>query len=149
MTNKIENFLKPLLKKSLPEIGPGDQVRVYQKIPSFASASAKASTSAKASADKSADKKAAEDKKEVEKSQAFEGLVIARKHGKEIGATIIVRKVIGGVGVEKIFPLHAPNIEKIELIGKGKVRRAKLYYLRQARGERAKIKRAATRAGAK
>ncbi len=62
--------------------------------------------------------------------QAFEGLVIARKHGAEPGATFTVRKVASGVGVEKIFPLYSPLIDKIEVIRRAKVRRAKLYYIR-------------------
>jgi large subunit ribosomal protein L19 len=63
--------------------------------------------------------------------QAFEGLVLARKHGKEAGATFTVRKVIDGVGVEKIFPLYSPLIEKIEISKRAKVRRAKLYHIRE------------------
>jgi len=62
--------------------------------------------------------------------QAFEGLVLARKHGKEAGSTFTVRKVIDGVGVEKIFPLYSPNIDSVEMIRRSKVRRAKLYYIR-------------------
>jgi large subunit ribosomal protein L19 len=62
--------------------------------------------------------------------QAFEGLVLARKHGKESGATFTVRKVTSGVGVEKIFPLYSPNIDKIEIMRRAKVRRAKLYHIR-------------------
>ena len=62
--------------------------------------------------------------------QAFEGLVIARKHGTEAGATFTVRRVSGTMGVEKIFPLYSPNIDKIEIIKKSRVRRAKLYYVR-------------------
>ena len=75
------------------------------------------------------------------KRQIFEGLVIARRHGKEMGSTITVRKIISGVGVERIFPLHSPVIEKIEISKKGKARRAKLYYLRKAKGKRAKLRR--------
>ncbi len=63
--------------------------------------------------------------------QKFEGLVIARKHGKEAGGTFTVRRVASGVGVEKIFPLYSPTIEKIELVKRSKVRRAKLYYIRE------------------
>ncbi len=94
------------------DVRPGDTVRVYQKI-------------------KEGDK---------ERIQAFEGQVLARKHGSEPGATITVRKEISGVGVERIFPVHSPLIEKIEVLKKGKARRAKLYYLREATGQRAKIK---------
>lgn len=71
--------------------------------------------------------------KEGEKTrlQAFEGLVIARKHGMEPGATFTVRKISKGVGVERIFPLFSPNIEKIEIVKKSKTRRSKLYYIRE------------------
>ena len=108
---KIEEFIKPFLKE-VPNIRPGDQVKIYQKIK----------------------------EKDKEKIQTFEGLVIARKHGKEIGGTITLRKVIAGVGVERIFPIHSPNIEKIEILKRGKARRAKLYYLRRAKGRRARLK---------
>lgn len=62
--------------------------------------------------------------------QAFEGLVIARKHGKEAGATFTVRKISNGIGVEKIFPLYSPVIDSIEVLKRSKVRRAKLYHIR-------------------
>lgn len=70
--------------------------------------------------------------KEGDKSriQVFEGLVLARKHNKEAGATFTVRKVASGVGVERIFPLYTPNIDKVEVIKRAKVRRAKLYHIR-------------------
>ncbi len=62
--------------------------------------------------------------------QAFEGLVLARKHGSEIGATITVRKISNGVGVERIFPLHSPAIDRIEIVKRAKTRRSKLYFLK-------------------
>lgn len=65
------------------------------------------------------------------KSQVFEGLIIARKHGNEPGATITVRRSTGGYGVEKVYPLRLPSIEKIEVIKVGRTRRAKMYYLRE------------------
>ncbi|MDP3051926.1 MAG: 50S ribosomal protein L19, partial [bacterium] len=75
--------------------------------------------------------------------QAFEGLIIARKHGLEPGATFTVRKMFGDIGVERIFPLYSPNIDKIEMISRSKVRRAKLYYIREkaARVIRKKMRR--------
>ena len=131
----MNNFLKTQIEtlrkaqgQGLPEIKPGDTVLVSQRISSTVVAKDPAS------------KKAAGVKKEGKKVQDFEGIVIARKHGKEMGATITVRKVISGVGVERIFPLHLPTIEKIEVLKKGKVRRAKLYYLRTAKGKKGKLK---------
>ena len=112
MTIKLEDFNKTQLKSGLPDIKPGDTVKVYQKI-------------------KEGDK---------ERIQTFEGLVIARKHGKGISATIAVRKIISGIGVERTFPLHSPLIEKLEITNRGKVRRAKLYYLRTAKGKKGKLK---------
>lgn len=85
------------------DIHPGDMVKVWQKI---------------------------QEKGKV-RLQAFEGLVLSRKHGTEAGATFTVRKVIDGVGVEKIFPLYTPVIDKIELLRRSKVRRAKLYFVRE------------------
>lgn len=74
--------------------------------------------------------------------QAFEGLVLARKHGKESGATITVRKVSNGIGVERIFPLYSPQVDNIEILKKSRSRRAKLYYVRDkaARDIRRKMK---------
>lgn len=88
-------------RKSL-DIRAGDVVRVHQKI----------------------------QEKGKTRLQVFEGLVLARKHGTEAGATFTVRAVLSGVGVEKIFPLYSPMIDKIEIVRRSKVRRAKLYYIR-------------------
>ncbi|MBR5707790.1 MAG: 50S ribosomal protein L19 [Oscillospiraceae bacterium] len=74
-----------------------------------------------------------------ERVQAFEGTVIARKHG-GVSETITVRRIAYNVGVEKVFPIHSPNIVSIETIRRGKVRRAKLYYLRDRIGKKAKVK---------
>lgn len=76
--------------------------------------------------------------KELERIQMFEGVVIARK-GSGISETYTVRKISNGVGVERIFPLHTPRVEKIEVIRHGRVRRAKLYYLRALQGKAARI----------
>ena len=111
MSKLIEQFNKAQLK-DLPEIRSGDTIKVHQKV-------------------KEGDK---------ERIQIFEGVVIAKKHGKGISATMTVRKVVGGVGVERIFPIHSPSIDKIEVVRHGKVRRAKLYYLREAKGKKARLK---------
>ncbi|HRX13433.1 MAG TPA: 50S ribosomal protein L19 [Eubacteriales bacterium] len=74
-----------------------------------------------------------------ERIQAYEGIVIARKHG-GLRETFTVRHISSGIGVERTFPIHSPKIEKVEIIRKGKVRRAKLYYLRERTGKAAKIK---------
>ena len=110
--NKIDAFNKKNIKSDLPEIRPGYTIRVHQKI-------------------KEGDK---------QRIQIFEGLVIARKHGKGINSTITVRKISQGIGVERIFPVHAPFIEKIEVIRKHKVRRAKLYYIRDKSAKEARLK---------
>jgi len=101
------------MEKQTAIVKAGDTVRVYQKY---------------------------KDKDGKDKIQIFEGLVICRKHGNEPGASITIRKVVSGVGVEKVFPIHSPIIEKIEVEKSGKTRRAKLYYIRQARGRKAKLK---------
>ena len=125
MNTKLENFIKSQLKTDLPDIRPGDTVRVYQKIKEPL---------------KKGKSKSSEEKETKERIQVFEGLVIARKHGQELGATITVRKVISGIGMERVFPIHLPFIEKIEITKRGKVRRAKLYYLRTAKGKKARLK---------
>jgi len=121
--NKLNVFIQTQLKKDPPDLRPGDVVEVYQKI--------------KETPKKGKPSTGQEDKERI---QSFEGLVIARKHGKGITATITVRKVMSGIGVERIFPLHSPTIEKIEILKRGKVRRAKLYYLRKAKRKKAKLK---------
>ncbi len=73
-----------------------------------------------------------------ERIQAFEGVCIARKHG-GLDETFMVRKISGGIGVERIFPLHAPTVKGVELVRRGKVRRAKLYYLRGRKGKATRI----------
>jgi large subunit ribosomal protein L19 len=112
MSTKLNIFNKTQFKKDLPDIRPGDTIKVYQKI-------------------KEGDK---------EKVQVFEGQVLDRKHGQGITSTVTVRKVVLGIGVERIFPLHLPTIEKIEISKKGRARRAKLYYLRKAKGRKARLK---------
>jgi large subunit ribosomal protein L19 len=112
MITLLEKFNKDQLK-DLPDLRPGDTIKVHQKI-------------------KEGGK---------ERIQIFEGLIIARKHGKDVSTTITVRKVVDGVGVERVFPIHSPAIEKIEIVRSGKVRRAKLYYLRTAKGKKARLKR--------
>ncbi len=119
MTNTIEGTnitLSPInmeARKKL-DIRPGNTVRVHQKIV----------------------------EKGKTRTQVFEGLVLAVKHGKEPGGTFTVRKVSSGVGVERVFPIHSPNIEKIEIMRQSKVRQSKLYYIREkvARQIRSKIK---------
>ncbi len=81
---------------------------------------------------------------EKERVQAFEGVCIARKHG-GVQETFTVRKISGGVGVERIFPLHSPMIASIDVVRQGRVRRAKLYYLRNLRGKAARIRERRTR----
>ena len=79
----------------------------------------------------------------------FEGLVICRKHGNEIGATITVRKIASGVGVEKLFPIHSPIVDRIEVVKRGKVRRSKIYFIREARGKAARLKQVAAKPNTK
>lgn len=98
----------------LDDLKPGMTVRVHEKI--------------KERVVKGKEKGAKEQEKE--RLQVFEGIILARKHNKEIGATITVRKISGGIGVEKIFPLNSPSIAKIEAIKVARVRRAKLGFLR-------------------
>jgi len=107
----LTKYIKKNARTDIPEFRPGDTVRVHVKI-------------------KEGDK---------ERLQAFEGTVIARKNT-GMGETVTVRKVSFGQGVERIFPLHARIIDRIERVRTGKVRRAKLYYLRQLKGKAARLK---------
>ena len=117
MNPAIRKLHEAQLRKDLPEFRPGDTIRVNVRL------------------------KEGEGEKEKERLQAFEGVVISKK-GRASSATFTVRRVSFGVGIERIFPLHSPTISSIEVVGKGKVRRARLYYLRELRGKAARIKRA-------
>ena len=107
----IEDLESKFLDKELPEINPGDTVKVFVRI--------------------------VEGNKE--RTQAFEGTVI-KKHGAGVNKTITVRKVFQGVGVERVFLLYSPRIEKINVLRRGDVRRSKLYYLRERSGKATRIK---------
>ena len=117
MNPAIRKLHEAQLRKNLPEFRAGDTVRVNVRL------------------------KEGEGEKEKERLQAFEGVVISKK-GRASSATFTVRRVSFGVGIERIFPLHSPTISSIEVVGKGKVRRARLYYLRDLKGKAARIKRA-------
>jgi large subunit ribosomal protein L19 len=117
MNPAIRKLHEAQLRKDLPDFRAGDTVRVNVRL------------------------KEGEGEKEKERLQAFEGVVISKK-GRASSATFTVRRVSFGVGIERIFPLHSPTISSIEVVGKGKVRRARLYYLRDLRGKAARIKRA-------
>jgi len=109
--NQLQEVERKYLREdTLPDFRPGDTVRVHVRVV------------------------------EGEKSriQVFQGVVIARRGG-GTRETFTVRKISGGIGVERIFPLHSPNVDKIEVVRRGKVRRAKLYYLRSRRGKAARI----------
>jgi large subunit ribosomal protein L19 len=114
----MQKVISPVNVKDRAKLGirPGDTVRVMQNIVEIKKG-------------KGADKK--EKTTKVARQQAFEGLVLAVKHGTEAGATFTVRATLSGVGVEKIFPLYSPAIEKIEIKRRSKVRRAKLYFIRE------------------
>jgi len=107
----LDSVAQPYRKTDLPKIWPGDTVRASVKV-------------------REAGK---------ERIQLFEGVCIAVKHG-GIGETITLRKISNAIGVERTFPLHSPNVAKFEVTRRGKVRRAKLYYLRDKVGKEARIK---------
>ncbi len=111
MNNIIEAFANEQLKTEVPSFNVGDTIRVHNRI-------------------KEGNR---------ERIQMFEGTVIAKRNG-GIGETFTVRRVSYGVGVEKTFPIHSPNVVKVDVIRKGKVRRAKLFYLRDRVGKSAKVK---------
>jgi len=112
MTKQLMEFNKQQLRSDLPELKPGMQVRVFEKI-------------------KEGDR---------ERLQAFEGVIIARKHGKGVSATVTVRAILSGVGVEKVWPIHSPKIAKIEILKTPLVRRAKLYFLRNLSAKKTRKK---------
>jgi large subunit ribosomal protein L19 len=111
MMEKIEQLEKEQMRLDHPDFGPGDNVKVHVKIKEG----------------------------EKERIQVFQGVVISKRKG-NTNATFTVRKVSYGVGVERIFPLHSPALDKIEVVTRGRVRRAKIYYLRKLRGKAARIK---------
>jgi large subunit ribosomal protein L19 len=107
----IEQLNREQMRMDLPHFGPGDTVKVHVKIREG----------------------------EKERIQVFQGVVISKRKG-TTDATFTVRKVSYGVGVERIFPTHSPAIDKVEVVTRGRVRRAKIYYLRKLRGKAARIK---------
>jgi large subunit ribosomal protein L19 len=109
--NKIELIEREQMRMDLPDFIAGDTVKVHVKIKEG----------------------------EKERIQAFQGVVISKRKG-TTGATFTVRKISYGVGVERIFPLHSPAIDRVEVITRGRVRRGKLYYLRNLRGKAARIR---------
>ena len=115
--NRLDSVDKSQLRTNIPDFQPGDTVRVHVRI---------------------------RESENKERLQAFEGIVIARKGG-GVRETITVRKTSFGIGVERIFPLHATVIDHIDVVRRGRVRRAKLYYLRDLRGKAARIRERDTR----
>lgn len=109
--DRIREIEKAQMRQDLPDIQPGDTVKVSLKVVEG-------------------------DRRRI---QVFEGVVLARS-GSGLSETITVRKVSGGVGVERVFPIHAPSIERIDIVRRGRVRRAKLYYLRELTGKSARLK---------
>ena len=109
--NRMSEVQRDGLREDIPEFRPGDSVRVSVRVREG----------------------------EKERLQAFEGVCIGRRGG-GVSETFTVRKVSSGIGVERIFPLHSPNLAEIKVVRRGKVRRAKLYYLRKLSGKAARIK---------
>ncbi|MDH3629351.1 MAG: 50S ribosomal protein L19 [Acidobacteriota bacterium] len=115
--NVIQGIEAEGLKQSVPDFRAGDRVKVHVRV---------------VEGDKS-------------RIQVFEGDVIARQGGIGLRSTFTVRKISGGVGVERVFPIHSPNVDKIEVVRLGRVRRAKLFYLRELSGKKARIRERRTR----
>ena len=111
MNSIIDNLEKEQMRVDIPDFKPGDTIKVHARIKEG----------------------------EKERVQVFQGIVIRKRKG-NMGATFTVRKISYGIGVERIFPLHSPTIDKIEIISRGKVRRGRLYYMRKLRGKAARIK---------
>ena len=116
MTDILQELEKEQLRDDVPSFAPGDTVRVLYRVTEG----------------------------EKERIQAFEGVCLARRGG-GVGETFTVRKISSGIGVERVFPLHAPTIKGVEVVRQGRVRRAKLYYLRGLRGKAARIQEKRTR----
>ena len=110
MSDLLQELEQEHLRDDLPDFAPGDTVRVLYRVREGSK----------------------------ERIQAFEGVCIARRGG-GTGATFTIRKISGGIGVERIFPVHAPTVKGVEVMRRGRVRRAKLYYLRNLRGKAARI----------
>jgi len=110
MNEKIRSVEAAGLRADLPVFKAGDTIKVHVKVKEG----------------------------EKERLQVFQGVVIARKHG-GIRETITVRKISNGIGVERVFPLHSPIVDRVEVVAEGKIRRAKLYYLRALKGKKARI----------
>ena len=108
---KLKQLEREMMRLDLPDFAPGDTVKVHVKIKEG----------------------------EKERIQVFQGVVISKRKG-TTNATFTVRKVSYGVGVERIFPMHSPIIDQVEVISRGRVRRAKIYYLRKLRGKAARIR---------
>jgi large subunit ribosomal protein L19 len=111
MNKILDNFEREQMRVDIPDFKTGDTIKVHAKIKEG----------------------------EKERIQVFQGFVIRKRKGKT-GASFTVRKVSYGIGVERIFPLHSPAIDKIEIVSRGKVRRGRLYYMRKLRGKAARIK---------
>ena len=109
--NIVENIEKEQMRLDIPDFQAGDTIKVHARIKEG----------------------------EKERIQVFQGFVIRKRKGKT-GATFTVRKMSYGIGVERVFPLHSPTIDKIEVLSRGKVRRGRLYFMRRLRGKAARIK---------